>query len=296
MTGPVSGDVVGLLYPGDMGAAVGRMLAARGARVVTTTAGRGLRTARRAEEASFEIVPSLADVAARADIVLSIVPPAAALGVADEYRAAALAHGRRQVFVDCNPLTNEGVSTLLGWFGGTPVDLVDGAIHGVASKLEAQGTFYLSGPQAGRVVELIGPAMRVRHLGETVGTASHAKMLMGGMSKGLTALVVELAVIAQHLGMEEGALASWRDHYPGVMDAIDRMLPTYANHAPRRLDEMVELRAEVADLGIDPVMTGASAQVIGDLAALSGAESDSDTPWTLSHVASLLAAAPRHTV
>ena len=66
---------VGIVSPGAMGSAVGGALLRGGARVVATVAGRSERTARLADEAGLELLPSLADVVREADIVLSIVPP-----------------------------------------------------------------------------------------------------------------------------------------------------------------------------------------------------------------------------
>jgi NAD(P)-dependent dehydrogenase (short-subunit alcohol dehydrogenase family) len=50
MTGP---GAIGLLYPGDIGAAVGRCLAEHGHRVLWASAGRGEQTAARARAAGL---------------------------------------------------------------------------------------------------------------------------------------------------------------------------------------------------------------------------------------------------
>src|SRR4029078_7060658 len=64
----------GIVSPGAMGSAVGGVLRRGGARVVVTVAGRSERTGRLARDAGLELVPSIADVVAAADVVLSIVP------------------------------------------------------------------------------------------------------------------------------------------------------------------------------------------------------------------------------
>ena len=72
---------VGIVSPGAMGSAIGRVLADGGARVVATTAGRSERTERLAD--GLELLPALPDVVAASEIVLSVVPPGEALAVAD---------------------------------------------------------------------------------------------------------------------------------------------------------------------------------------------------------------------
>ena len=72
-------DVVGLLHPGEMGAVVGGLLRAAGHTVLWASEGRSAATRARAEAAGLEDAGSVADVARRAAVILSICPPHAAL-------------------------------------------------------------------------------------------------------------------------------------------------------------------------------------------------------------------------
>lgn len=56
-------DIVGIISPGDMGSAIGKVLCENGMDVVTCLEGRSHLTRLRAEEAGFRIVPTLDDVA-----------------------------------------------------------------------------------------------------------------------------------------------------------------------------------------------------------------------------------------
>ena len=58
-----------------MGHAVAKVLIDRGMPVIACLAGRGERSRQRADAAGIEAVPSLAEVAQRADLFLSILPP-----------------------------------------------------------------------------------------------------------------------------------------------------------------------------------------------------------------------------
>ena len=66
---------IGLIGAGEMGSAVGGRLAARGADVRTTLAGRSAASAERVRRAGITTVDDLAAVARSCPIVLSIVPP-----------------------------------------------------------------------------------------------------------------------------------------------------------------------------------------------------------------------------
>jgi 3-hydroxyisobutyrate dehydrogenase-like beta-hydroxyacid dehydrogenase len=71
--------VIGLLHPGEMGAAVGRCLTSAGHQVLWASEGRGPESAARARGAGLEDVGTAAEMADRAEVILSILPPHAAL-------------------------------------------------------------------------------------------------------------------------------------------------------------------------------------------------------------------------
>jgi len=64
------GPVIGLLHPGEMGAAVGRCLTGAGYSVLWASDGRGPQTAARARAAGLDDAGTVAEVADRADVAL----------------------------------------------------------------------------------------------------------------------------------------------------------------------------------------------------------------------------------
>ena len=223
-------------------------------RVIAPVAGRGPRTQRLCREAGLEIVGSLADAAELADVMLSVVPPSAAVAVAEEYLAAARRRNCAALYVDVNSVSPDTVARIGGLFAGSPVELVDAAVHGVASRLRTQGALYLSGRPAPRVAAMFGKAVRVRVVGEAPGQASALKSVLAGMSKGLAALFFEAGVLAREAGLLRQFLEECSAFYPGVMEAVDRTAPSYPRHAARRRDEMRELEHTMETLGLAPHM------------------------------------------
>src|ERR1700745_2082643 len=93
---------VGILSPGDMGHSVGAVLRQHGLRVLTCLDGRSARTHALAAEAGIEDVPSLDVLVHEAEMILCILVPAEAMGVAERV-AQAIRHTRADVlYVDCN--------------------------------------------------------------------------------------------------------------------------------------------------------------------------------------------------
>jgi hypothetical protein len=75
----VGDTVIGLLHPGEMGAAVAGCLTARVHQVLWAPPGRSAATAARATAAGLSAAASVAELTARAGLILSICPPHAAL-------------------------------------------------------------------------------------------------------------------------------------------------------------------------------------------------------------------------
>ena len=75
---------IGVLMPGDMGHACGQALIQSGLRVVTFLGGRSDRTQSLSASAGIESLGSLDDVIRQSDLILSILPPQHAHGIATE--------------------------------------------------------------------------------------------------------------------------------------------------------------------------------------------------------------------
>jgi 3-hydroxyisobutyrate dehydrogenase-like beta-hydroxyacid dehydrogenase len=259
--------VVGVLYAGELGSALGRALGRAGFRVVTTLEGRGPRSRRHCQEAGLEVLASLRDVARAADVVFSAVPPAAAREVAASYACCGPAP-RRRVYVDLNSVAPQTAAEVARALTPTGMDFVDGAVHGLAARLPERGTVYLSGPAAARVASLLSRCLRVRVLGEVPGTASTFKMLLAGLNKGVVALFLEMALAARQAGLLDVLLACGRESYPGVLDVVERTLPTYPRHAGRRADEMAELERTLQALGLRPALAGGARRLLDEMSRL----------------------------
>jgi 3-hydroxyisobutyrate dehydrogenase-like beta-hydroxyacid dehydrogenase len=271
---------VGILYTGEMGTALGRALIGRGLRVVTTLEGRSPRTGSLCHQAKLEVLPSLHEVVRLADLVVSVVPPSAAVGVAREYADLADVAPAGRLYVDANavsPATAVEVGQVLA---GRGVDYVDAAINGLAAALHTGAIVYLSGARAAEVAALFGRSLRVQVVGDMPGKASALKGALAGLSKGLTALFVEIAVMAREAGLSEFFLERCRAFYPGVMEVVERMLPTYPRHALRRADEMGELEDAMLSLGLRPDMVHAARQVTTAMAEAGLEQPEGAPPWT----------------
>jgi 3-hydroxyisobutyrate dehydrogenase-like beta-hydroxyacid dehydrogenase len=283
---------VGILHAGDMGAALGVVLVGDGHRVITVLDGRGAATRRRAEEAGLVAVPALRDVVREADVVVSLVPPAAAEALAEDYLGLAGERRPGQVFADANSISPELAVDLAARLAGAGVPFADVAIHGQARQLREAASFFVSGDGADRVVEVLGRRLFVEHVGPWAGRASAMKMLTGGLAKGMVALFLELGAVASRLDLLAPMMAAYGRHYPEFVDAMERMVPTYPRHAARRVDEMRFLEGTMRAAGIEPRVIAGVREAIAAVA--DAPVGDADAPpggWSAHGVVAALEAA-----
>jgi len=237
---------VGLLHPGEMGAAVGAVLREQGISVVWASAGRSEETCVRAEAAGLEDVGSV-DAVAESDVVFSICPPHAALEVA---RSAAFGG----IYVDANavsPATAAEVGTAVRQF-------VDGGIVGSPPRKPGTTRLYLSGERAAEVAELFeGTALDAR----VVSNASAVKMAYAAWTKGTAAMLLAIRELARREGVEETLLAEWDLSLPELRERYDRAERSAAAKGWRWVAEMEEIAATFEADGLPGGFHRAAAEV-----------------------------------
>ena len=210
---------VGVVSAGDMGAAIGAALAANGVDAATSLAGRGALTRTRAAEAGMRDAGGVAALVEECGLLLSVVPPASAVSVAEEVADAIARTGARPVFAECNavaPRTAQRIATLIG-DAGAPV--IDAGIIGPPPAPGSRTRIYCSGPDTAPLEALREYGLDVRRVGPDVGQASGLKMVYAASTKGTTAVWTELLTAAEAMGLTDALLAEFGDA-PGPARAV----------------------------------------------------------------------------
>jgi len=238
---------VGILSPGDMGHGVGRALReCNGLRVVTDLSGRSDRTRGLAVAAGFEDLGSLDAVVEASDILLSIMPPAAAEGFAAELAGRIGADG--PVFADMNAVAPETVRRIAARF---PADrFVDGGIVGPSPKGPKPTRFYVSGAPAAVMEVLASDRIAVRPLGPEIGRASAQKMLYSALNKGYWALQAAVLTAAERAGLSDELRAELAFSQPDVLARMEDRIGLLPADAHRFHPEMAEIASFFEGLGM----------------------------------------------
>jgi 3-hydroxyisobutyrate dehydrogenase-like beta-hydroxyacid dehydrogenase len=233
--------IVGVVHPGAMGSVVGATLLAAGHDVLWASEGRGEETAARAAAAGLRDVGGVAALRSRAEVVLSIVPPHAAVEVAGAFS------GFDGVLVDANAVSPDTARSVEAAVGA---QFVDGGIIGPPPSRPGTTRLYLSGAEAAGIVELFeGTALEAIVVDGGIGAASALKMTYAAWTKGTAALLVAIRETARAHGVDEELLGEWAISQPRLAERHSRAVEATADKGWRWVAEMREIAATFAAAG-----------------------------------------------
>ena len=249
---------VGILSPGDMGGATGAMLHKHGLEVYTCLEGRSALTRQIAAEAGFIDTPSIDELVKTVDVLISILVPSQAAGLAEIVAAAMKRTGSTPVYVDCNAIAPQTVEKIEAVIRDAGAQFIDGGIIGGPPEEGMSTTFYCSGPDTSAFEALGEHGLTVKVVGPKVGQASGLKMVYAASTKGTTALWTELMVAARAMGLETALMDEFGPDHPIVHRNL-RSIPGMAHKAGRWVGEMEEIAATFGGLGMTPkILDGAA--------------------------------------
>lgn len=234
---------VGLLHPGQMGAAVGAA-AATVTPVLWDPTGRSPATRRRAEDAGLVGAGSLARLCADSDIILSICPPHVALEVAESVAAT----GFTGVYVDANAIAPGTARKVADTVAAAGASFVDGGIVGGPPRKPGTTRLFLSGDQAPDIAELFAPTVVETVVLPGAPTAASAlKATYAAWTKGSAALLLAVRETARAAGVETALLAEWARSQPGLADRVAAAERSGTEKGWRWVGEMEQIAATFAE-------------------------------------------------
>ncbi len=237
---------IAVIGAGAMGSALAARLTGCGARVLTSLTGRSPASRARARDAGMADAPL--DAIAGADLILSIVPPAAAGSVALELAPSLAESARKAVFVDCNAINPESKRGLQSLVSAAGCSMLDACIIGAPpGSEEADPRLFISGQGACDALILRDLGLDVRVLEGPVGAAAALKMCYAGINKGLTALTAAMLLAAERAGAAQALHEEMADSLPYLLARSRRSIPAMYPKAGRWVAEMREIAGFLED-------------------------------------------------
>ena len=244
---------VAVLGLGEAGGRIAADLAAAGCTV------RGWDPARRAE--GIDNVDSDLAAVRGADVVLSLNSAAVALAAAARVVEAL---GGDTLYADLNTASPQLKRELAA---ALPVQFADVALVGVVPSSGLATPALASGAGAERFAELFRPlGMPVDVVGPHPGDAAGLKLLRSVFMKGMAAAAVESLEAARAAGVEDRVHADLAAVIGEPL--LERLLSGSRLHAVRRVEEMRAAAAYLAELGVQPRVASAAADLLSELAGV----------------------------
>jgi len=215
------------------------------------------------------LMSSHADLAAKADFIVSAVTASQAVPVA---QACAPAVKTSAFFLDFNsasPGAKQRAARLIDDAGGR---YVEGAVMTSIPPYRIKVPLLLGGTAAAELAALLvelGFAARVAS--DKLGVASAVKMCRSVMIKGLEAMTIECFTTARAYGVEDAVLASFKETFPGIdwEKQGAYFFQRVIEHGRRRAEEVREVAETVREIGLTPWSAQGTAErqaFIADLA------------------------------
>lgn len=253
---------VGLLHPGAMGATVG---GACGAHVVWSSQGRSSATTGRAERWGLDDVGTLGELVETSEVIISVCPPAHAIGVADSVSAL----GFGGVYVDANAIAPATAREIAARFDR----FVDGGIVGPPAERPGTTRLYLSGSDAADVAGFwADSALDARVIDGDAGAASALKMAFATWTKVSSALLLDVRALARAEGVEDALLGEWAISMPDTAGRADRTAAGVGPKAWRFVGEMEQMVRAYDDAGLPDGFARGAAELYRRLASFKDAD------------------------
>ena len=231
-----------VIAQGEMGSGIGQRLHERGARVLTSLAGRSTASAARAAASGMEPVNDDATLVAEADFVLSVIPPGEAVPLARRLAPALAASAKKPVYVDGNAISPARAREVGAVIAPTGCAFVDGGIiGGPPSPGKSGARIHVSGPDAARVLALRDYGLDIRIVEGGIGAASALKCSYAALTKGTQALGIALILGAMRAGVAPALRQELAESQPALRDFLARQIPNVYRKAYRWVAEMEEI-------------------------------------------------------
>ena len=250
----MSDVTIGLMHPGEMGAAVGKCLAGAGHRVLWVPEGRGAATRERADAAGLTGV-ALAEIVTRSDVIVSVCPPHAAVDVARQVA------GFRGLYLDANAISPGTAREVAAIAEAGGASYADGGIVGPPPVAPGATRLYLSGPRAAEVQALFDGTDVDARVVPPPGMASAVKMAYASWTKGSAALLLAARALARAEGVESVLLEEWGISQPGLEKRWDGADGAAKAKGWRWVGEMEEIAAAMAAAGLPEGFHQAAAEI-----------------------------------
>ncbi len=233
-----------------MGHVVGQVLIQNGMPVLTCLQGRSQRTRDLAKKVKIEEVSTYKDLISNTDMILSILVPAEAENAAKKVAETSKKMGESIVYADCNAISPSTSLAINEIMQNADCKYIDVSIIGPPPRIEGKTRFYASGPNVDIFEELSNFGLDVRILGKKIGQGKGIKMTYAALTKGLTAISMQLLTAAYKMELFDDLIKEFQISQPQQYERMEKVLPNMGYRSTRFIGEMEEIAYTFRNLGM----------------------------------------------
>lgn len=226
----------------------------------------GVLVQERAGKAGVELLTAACDVVRAADVIIAAVPGSKALQAAMQATDALV---NSKIYVDVStssPATKKKIAEIVESAGAA---FVDGALMGALTLQQHKVPILVSGSGSDVLLDVMSPYhMVLNKVSNIPGDAIAIKLVRSIYMKGLATLAVETLEAAATLNVAPLVLASLSDTLDSenFEDMMNFLVTASAIHGERQAHEMTDVMRMLQELGVEAVMTEATARRLHMLA------------------------------
>jgi putative dehydrogenase len=220
--------------------------------------------------AELEVVDDDERLVREAALLLSIVPPGAALEVAVRFRRPLTEVALKPAFVECNAISPATARRIASSLAPSGCAFIDGGIIGGPPAEGRAGLgprIYVSGSDAHLVTPLRNYGLDVLVVEGPVGAASALKMSYAGLTKGLIAIGSAMIMGASHDGVDSALREELARSQPELLAMLARRIPAAFPKAHRWVAEMEQIAEFLGEPANGSTIYAGAAQLYRRIAA-----------------------------
>lgn len=192
--------------------------------------------------------------------------PGNALEFAGDMANALTLTKRAPLFVDCNAIAPDTMRAIHEKITAADGRCADAGIMGPPPTDSVKSRLFVSGPEARVLEQLATPQLSIHVMSERIGDASALKICDAVMAKGVTAMLLQMLVVARRLGIEDALDDQCEGPRRYFHDWIIRTLPIVPPKAYRWVPEVEQIAQTFESAGMSGDMMRAAMEVYEQVA------------------------------
>jgi len=245
-----------------MGAGIAAAFTRAGIRVVGVLNGRSDISRERAIKAGVDDLADLGELVRQSDIVFSIIPPNAAVELAQSVAELASRSRREFMFIEANPVSREKFKRIVSAFESSQVNLVDACIIGLPPNESQRPTLLVAGRDLEQLMSLDRIAFDIAVIDDCVGSASAVRVTHDALSKGVNAFLTLVFLAAERQGILDRFVDVVSRSQPDLLARAKRSIPWIPADVDRFISEMDTVREMLDDLGLPSSFAPAAREIL----------------------------------